>query len=58
MNGWQPLRNWWLPLPIADPLRRCQHERQRGIYGDEIIAAGWHRARCLDCGKLLDRLPT
>jgi hypothetical protein len=52
--AWQPLRNWWLPAWLADPLRRCRHEHQRRIYGDEIIAANWHRVRCLDCGRLLE----
>ena len=48
----------WVYLPlIVDPFRRCPHEDQRGIYGDEIIAAGWKRARCLDCGRLLPDLP-
>jgi hypothetical protein len=32
----------------------CPHSRLRGIYGDEIIAAGFKRLRCLDCGRLLD----
>jgi hypothetical protein len=58
MTAWQPFRRVWLPGWVADPLRHCQHEHQRGIYGDEIIAANWHRARCLDCGRLLKRLPT
>lgn len=43
----------WLPAILADPFRRCPHERQKRIYGDEIIAAGYRRARCLDCGRLL-----
>ena len=47
----------WLPGFLIDPLRRCRHEHQRGIYGDEIIDAGWKRARCLDCGRLLSNLP-
>lgn len=49
--------NWWLRLWIVDPWHRCPHLNQRGIYGDEIIAAGYNRARCLDCGKLLPDLP-
>jgi hypothetical protein len=48
----------WMPALIADPLRRCQHPAQLPIYGDEIIAAGWRRARCLICGRLLPNLPT
>lgn len=47
----------WLPPLLVDPLRRCPHLHQQGIYGDEIIAAGWKRARCLDCGRLLPDLP-
>ena len=35
----------------------CKHERRRGIYGDEIIAAGWKRGTCLDCPALFDLLP-
>lgn len=53
----QFLTNWWIPGYIVDPLRRCPHERQMGIYGDEIILAGYNRARCLDCGRLLPDLP-
>lgn len=34
---------------------RCQHVRLRCTHGDEIIARGWRRAVCLDCGKSLDR---
>lgn len=34
--------------------RACPHSRLRGIYGDEIIAAGFKRLHCLDCGRLLD----
>ena len=48
----------WIPGVIVDPLRKCPHERQSGIYGDEIIAANFRRARCLDCGRLLKDLPT
>lgn len=33
---------------------RCPHSRLKGIYGDEIIAAGYARLWCRDCGKLLD----
>lgn len=47
----------WLPGWLVDPRGRCPHERQRGIYGDEINASGGKRARCLDCGRLLDELP-
>lgn len=35
----------------------CRHDRLRGIYGDEIIARGWKRSECLDCGKTWDTLP-
>ena len=35
----------------------CRHERRRGIYGDEIIAAGWKRGKCLDCPALFNSLP-
>jgi hypothetical protein len=36
---------------------RCSHTSLRCIHGDEIIAAGYRRARCVDCGKLFDDLP-
>jgi hypothetical protein len=44
---------------MAEPMtwrqrRACPHSRLRGIYGDEIITAGFKRLRCLDCGRLLD----
>ena len=32
---------------------RCPHRNLRGIYGDEIIAVGWWRLQCLDCGQYL-----
>lgn len=32
----------------------CPHSNLRGIHGDEIIAAGFKRLHCLDCGRLLD----
>jgi hypothetical protein len=59
----QVFRNWWIPPILIDPLRRCPHETQWGIYGDEILATmNWRghikRARCLDCGRLLPDLPT
>lgn len=41
---------WWQFRKRA----ACPHSRLRGIYGDEIIAAGWKRLSCLDCGRLLD----
>lgn len=47
----------WLPGWLVDPFGRCPHAIQKGIYGDEIFAAGGHRARCLDCGRLLPNLP-
>ncbi len=53
----QRFKNWWLPGWFVDPRRRCPHETQRGIYGDEIIFAGYRRSRCLDCGRLLPDLP-
>lgn len=28
----------------------------RDIYGDEIIAAGFKRSQCMDCGKLFKSL--
>lgn len=28
----------------------------RNIYGDEIIAAGFKRSRCMDCGKFFNNL--
>lgn len=34
--------------------KHCPHVHIRGIYGDEIIAVGWYRLECLDCGQLLD----
>jgi hypothetical protein len=34
------------------PFRRCPgRHRIRNIYGDEIMAAGGMRSRCLDCEK-------
>jgi hypothetical protein len=33
---------------------RCPHSNLRGIYGDEIIAVGYRRLHCLDCGAYLD----
>ena len=36
---------------------KCEHARQRCIHGDEIIAVGFKRGVCLDCGKLQDKLP-
>jgi hypothetical protein len=53
----QRFQHVWLPAVLVDPFRKCPHERQRGIYGDEIIAAHYKRARCLDCGRLLPNLP-
>lgn len=35
----------------------CQHKNQRCIHGDEIIQVGFKRARCLDCGQYLTKLP-
>jgi hypothetical protein len=37
--------------------RACPHPRRRCIHGDEIIAAGYKRSRCMRCGKLFDDLP-
>lgn len=37
--------------------RRCRHDNLRGIYGDEIIARGYKRSQCTDCGRLFDSLP-
>lgn len=53
----QFLKNWWLPGWLVDPLRKCPHENQKGIYGDAIFYAKFRRARCLDCGRLLPHLP-
>lgn len=50
-------KNIWLPGWMVDPRKQCPHLNQRGIYGDEIIQAGFKRARCLDCGRLLKKLP-
>lgn len=52
----QPFTSVWLPGWLVDPLRRCSHDHQRGIYGDEAWTAN-ARARCLNCGRLLDQLP-
>lgn len=41
---------WWQWRKRA----RCPHVHVVGIYGDAIIASGWFRIRCLDCGRLLD----
>lgn len=53
----QRARTVWLPGFLVDPFRRCPHDCQRAIYGDEIIDAGFRRSRCLDCGRLLQDLP-
>lgn len=53
----QNLKGIWLPGWMVDPLKKCPHINQRGIYGDEIILANFRRARCLDCGRLLKHLP-
>lgn len=53
----QRFKHVWLPGWMVDPFRRCPHIQQRGIYGDEIIQAGYKRARCLVCGRLLNELP-
>lgn len=34
-------------------MRRCGHAFKIGIYGDNIIHAGWRRLYCLDCGRTL-----
>lgn len=36
---------------------KCKHPRQRCIHGDEIIAVGFKRGVCLDCGQFQDKLP-
>ncbi len=41
---------WWQFRKRA----ACPHSNLRGIYGDEIIAAGFKRLWCADCGALLD----
>lgn len=53
----QWLRWFWLPGFVVDPRRRCPHDCQQALYGDEIIDAGFRRSRCLDCGRLLRSLP-
>lgn len=45
------------PLAFLAGASRCQHPERRCIHGDEIIAAGGHRSRCLYCGKTLRELP-
>lgn len=37
--------------------RNCRHDLLRGIYGDEINAAGGKRSKCLHCGALFAALP-
>ena len=32
---------------------RCKHVLVECIHDDEIIAYGWRRVRCLDCGRAL-----
>jgi hypothetical protein len=32
----------------------CPHVRVRCVHGDEILATGGRRVRCLDCGRALD----
>lgn len=56
IRGRQRIRWLWLPAVLVDPRRRCPHDCQRAIYGDEILTAK-ARARCLDCGRLLPDLP-
>ncbi|URQ04741.1 hypothetical protein SEA_EMMA1919_150 [Streptomyces phage Emma1919] len=34
----------------------CPHMHIRNIHGDEIIAAGWKRSQCMDCGKFFNNL--
>ena len=34
----------------------CPHMHVRNIYGDEIIAAGWRRSQCMDCGTFFKSL--
>lgn len=35
----------------------CKHTRLRCVHGDEIIARGFARAACLDCGRSRRREP-
>ena len=39
------------------PFKRCPHARLRCTHGDEIIARGFARAVCRDCGRALKREP-
>lgn len=39
-------RWWWLLWR-----HRCAHEHVRCVHGDEIVALGWRRRVCVDCGK-------
>lgn len=50
LHWWNRLR-WRLGMV---PFVRCPDGRHtvRNIYGDEIIAANWHRSRCMYCQKL------
>ncbi len=45
------------PIAYVAGTARCQHPERRCIHGDEIVAAGGHRARCLSCGRSLRELP-
>lgn len=37
--------------------RRCPHSNVEGVYGDAIIAAGYFRLYCRDCGRYLAGKP-
>ena len=52
----QRFKHVWLPGWMVDPFHHCTHTLRRNIYGDEILAAGGNRSRCLDCGRLLPDL--
>lgn len=41
---------WWQFSKLA----ACPHSNLYGIYGDEIIAAGYKRLLCLDCNRFID----
>jgi hypothetical protein len=46
------LSRWWRRVR-----RSCGHDNVRCIHGDEIIAVGYKRGHCLDCGKWFVALP-
>ena len=59
LNCSQPIRDHLPPWQRWKERRKCQHpsDQQQCIHGDEIIAAGYNRACCRRCGRLVPDLP-